>query len=597
MPLRSRPRQVLPRPNKNSLPPPLDAGDLPPQDEPFVIPSTYAELEKCLLSPLTEILKEPPALPQRYECAHPFNGGESAAQERLHYLLKHGKMTSYQDTRNGLVGTDFSTKLGAFLALGSLTARQIHHAMVAFEDGEDDAYQGASGYGKGENDGTKGVRYELLWRDYMRLCTQKFGQRLFSIHGFRAKTTYKKDWLTADTASAPRNQKPSATRVAEQVNRFLEGTTGMGLIDAAQRELYHTGYTSNRTRQNVASFLAKHLGIDWRYGAEWYESMLVDYDVHSNWANWQYVAGVGNDPRGDTRIFNPVKQACDYDKDGSYVRMWVPELRYLETRETVFQACTAKAEELEKCGLLFNIMVTDPLKRIEFTVDLKPKGNRGQGRGRGSGPHGRGGGSGRGGGPNNHRGDGHDGGPNSHGGGRGRGPNSGRVRNYGNGNIDHGGYNGAASGGHTYSTMAWGTGPGMYNDMGQYQPHYPTLHLNMGFNPSSHQGSGASAEHDGRYQSRGSGKNAEVVVVGSRGRYHGPDQHISNQSTSYHNSFGHPAQVSQGSWNNTPQASSYHATYEGFPGGSYHSDSTSLRFPQPSFGAPPMHSGPQMYGL
>ena len=82
-------------------------------------------------------------------------------------------------------------------------------------------------------------------------------------------------------------------------------TNSMGLIDASQRELNHTGYNSNRTRQNVASFLAKHLYIDWRYGAEYYEMMLIDHDVHSNWSNWQYVSGVGNDPRGESRIFNP----------------------------------------------------------------------------------------------------------------------------------------------------------------------------------------------------------------------------------------------------------------------------------------------------
>ncbi|KAK1074165.1 hypothetical protein LTR48_009324, partial [Friedmanniomyces endolithicus] len=80
---------------------------------------------------------------------------------------------------------------------------------------------------------------------------------------------------------------------------------------------------------NVASYLTKHLGIDWRLGAEWYECNLIDYDVHSNWGNWQYVAGVGNDPRGDARVFNPVKQAVDYDAHGEYIRAWVPELRGL----------------------------------------------------------------------------------------------------------------------------------------------------------------------------------------------------------------------------------------------------------------------------
>lgn len=150
----------------------------------------------------------------------------------------------------------------------------------------------------------------------------------------------------------------------------------MGIIDASQRELFHTGYTSNRARQNAASFFSKHLEIDWRYGAEWYEMMLVDYDVSSNWANWQYVAGIGNDPRGDARTFNPVKQAFDYDKEGIYVRMWVTELQGLEKLENVFQVCTTEAAELDSCGLSNNIMVTDPVKRIDFYVDRKPRAAR-----------------------------------------------------------------------------------------------------------------------------------------------------------------------------------------------------------------------------
>jgi len=106
----------------------------------------------------------------------------------------------------------------------------------------------------------------------------------------------------------------------------MRGTTGMGLIDASMRELCCTGYTSNRARLNVASFLTKRLGIDWRYGAELYEMLSADYDASSNWFNWLYVAGVGNDPRGGERIFNPVAQAFRYDKDGEYVRNWVPEV-------------------------------------------------------------------------------------------------------------------------------------------------------------------------------------------------------------------------------------------------------------------------------
>lgn len=104
--------------------------------------------------------------------------------------------------------------------------------------------------------------------------------------------------------------------------------------------------------------------------------LLVDYDVSSGWANWQYVAGVGNDPRSGIRIFNPVKQAVEYDKDGQYVRSWVPEVSKLERIDRVFQAWTASEEDIRAAGLEGNVMVMDPVKRIEFTVDGKPRAHR-----------------------------------------------------------------------------------------------------------------------------------------------------------------------------------------------------------------------------
>ncbi|KAF5021325.1 hypothetical protein F66182_6647 [Fusarium sp. NRRL 66182] len=375
-PLRERPRPPLPRPQDGSLPsfPPSWA---PPQQSPFQIPQDYQEFERRLLQPIDSMVPDPPVYPPDAKSTHPFKGGESPAWDRLCHLIKSTSMTTYQETRNGLIGTDYSTKLSAYLAMGCISARSIHDELVNFEDGTDDAYARARGFGQGENEGTKAVRFELLWRDYMRLCTMKFGTRLFKLDGFKgASGKYDKKWKTDWKKEAEHDQDPSPEELSEIINRFLRGTTGMGLIDASQRELYHTGYTSNRARQNVASFFAKHLGIDWRYGAEWYEAMLVDYDVSSNWANWQYVAGVGNDPRGDARIFNPVKQAFDYDNNGAYVRSWVPEVKDIEKLEHVFQVWTTGEEELHRYGIADNVMVTHPIKRIDFQVDRKPRGPR-----------------------------------------------------------------------------------------------------------------------------------------------------------------------------------------------------------------------------
>jgi deoxyribodipyrimidine photo-lyase len=93
-------------------------------------------------------------------------------------------------------------------------------------------------------------------------------------------------------------------------------------VDANMIELKLTGFMSNRGRQNVASYLCNDLKLDWRYGAEYFEQQLIDYDVCSNWGNWAYIAGVGNDPRSD-RYFNIKKQADQYDADKHYRNLWL----------------------------------------------------------------------------------------------------------------------------------------------------------------------------------------------------------------------------------------------------------------------------------
>lgn len=369
-PLRERPRRALPSPAPSSLPRVPDASAIAPQSAPFEIPDNLDALREAYLVRVRNFLDNPPPYPDEAVSAHPYTGGETGGLARLDETIANGTVLGYKSSRNGLLGTDFSTKLSAYLAFGCITARQIHEKMLAYEDGTNEAYATAEGYGQGENEGSKGVRFELLWRDYMRLCHKKFKARLFYRAGFRNDYSHK--WKSPKPSEARQDQEESPDEIEKTLQRVLRGTTGMGLIDATQRELIHTGYTSNRARQNTASFLAKHLNIDWRYGAEWYEMLLVDYDVSSNWANWQYVAGIGNDPRGEARIFNPVKQAFDYDKGGAYVRCWVPEVRKIEKLENVFQCCTTPAEDWERYGLVGLAMAEDPVKQIDFSVDGKP---------------------------------------------------------------------------------------------------------------------------------------------------------------------------------------------------------------------------------
>ncbi len=412
-PLREQPRSTIQTPKQL---PPLPP-DIPPQSSPFTIPTNLEDLKKSLLAPLekdpTYGLAVPPKWPSDVESAHPFQGGESKALDRISHLISSGAMSSYKATRNGMLGRDFSTKLSAYLAQGHCTARQVHWAMMDFEEGKG-AGNNVAGYGQGENDGTAAVRFELLWRDYMRLCMRKFGPAMFHIYGirpqesrFNQKPPPPKNWRRLDK-STPGND---PLKAMETFGRFRSGRTGVGLIDASNRELFLTGYTSNRARQNVASFLASHLEMDWRIGAEWYECMLVDYDVPSNWGNWQYVSGVGNDPR-QGRVFNPVKQALDYDPQGEYIKAWVTELRNVKLTKQVgqgkeevdkqrlmglYQANKLTEWEKESLGLKGIEWVERPLVNINFSIG---RGRGGPGRGGtrpGRGGGGGGGGPGRGG--------------------------------------------------------------------------------------------------------------------------------------------------------------------------------------------------------
>lgn len=273
--LREVPRPVLPLVTALLPLPPL----IPPQPQPFTIPSSVEEIISRLHKPLDPNLGllNPPTWPVNAISAHPFHGGETAGHKRICHIVTRGIIKTYKETRNDMLGSDYSTKLSAWLALGCITARQVHKSLLDFEDGRTELGRGESGYGQGENKGTAGIRFELLWRDYFRLTARKFGPKLFNIRGFRNDS--KTSW------NYPQKDKETQRRVT----RFLEGTTGTGLIDASQKELFLTGYTSNRTRQNVASFLAKHLSVDWTVGAEWYECCLIDYDTFSNWGNVRHI--------------------------------------------------------------------------------------------------------------------------------------------------------------------------------------------------------------------------------------------------------------------------------------------------------------------
>ena len=153
-----------------------------------------------------------------------------------------------------------------------------------------------------KNEDTYWLIFELIWRDYFKYISLKHGNKIFQLNGILQKEYH---W----------NQNTKA------FNQWTNGTTPEHFVNANMIELQKTGWMSNRGRQNVASYWAKEWEQDWRIGAAYFESMLIDYDVHSNYGNWMYNAGVGNDPRD--RKFNIKRQAELYDANGKFQKMWL----------------------------------------------------------------------------------------------------------------------------------------------------------------------------------------------------------------------------------------------------------------------------------
>ena len=225
-----------------------------------------------------------------------FHGGETAALAQLdYYLWKSDNVAKYKKTRNEMLGWDYSSKLSPYLAQGCISPKTIYDEVKKYESQ------------RTKNDSTYWLVFELLWRDFFRLIGKKYGDKIFVSNGISEEET--PQWSTDRTL----------------FNIWAQARTGVPMIDANMRELNATGFMSNRGRQNVASFLVNDMKVHWLLGAEYFESMLLDYDPCSNYGNWNYIAGVGVDPRPD-RWFNVVHQGKRYDSKGEHAHHWLPEL-------------------------------------------------------------------------------------------------------------------------------------------------------------------------------------------------------------------------------------------------------------------------------
>ena len=225
--------------------------------------------------------------------------GEAAAAARLDAFVDQA--ASYEALRNN-PSVEGTSRLSPHLHWGEISPRQVWHAL-----------EGRRGTGVGT------FRGEVIWRD--------FAQNLIAQFGRYAEQSYRepfRDFPWRDPQHDP--------HAAADLAAWQRGRTGYPIVDAGMRQLWATGWMHNRVRMIAASFLIKHLLIDWRVGERWFWDTLVDADYGNNATNWQWVAGSGVDSSQFTRIMAPLSQSAKFDAAG-YIREWVPELAALPDAE------------------------------------------------------------------------------------------------------------------------------------------------------------------------------------------------------------------------------------------------------------------------
>jgi deoxyribodipyrimidine photo-lyase len=244
--------------------------------------------------------------------------GELAAQQRLEGFLRSG-VAGYANERDR-PGRGGTSRLSPHLRFGEISPRQVWHA-AQFALAERPALR----------DDIDKFLSELGWREFCR-------HLLFEVPELATRN------LQPSFDAFPWRQDDAA------LEAWQRGQTGYPIVDAGMRELWHTGVMHNRVRMVVASFLVKHLLIDWREGEKWFWDTLVDADPGSNPVNWQWVAGSGADAAPYFRVFNPILQGEKFDSDGAYVRRWVPELAQLPT-SLIHRPWSAAPLELKDAGI------------------------------------------------------------------------------------------------------------------------------------------------------------------------------------------------------------------------------------------------------
>lgn len=254
--------------------------------------------------------------------------GEDGAQERFTTFL-NDELKGYKELRNR-PDLPHVSRLAPHLHFGELSPRQIWLRIDQVIDQNPEL----------ETDARKFLS-ELAWREFSY-------HLLFHFPG-----------LPEDNLKPEFNSYPWR-RSSKDLRAWQQGQTGYPMVDAGMRELWQTGYMHNRVRMLTASFLIKHLRLDWRHGHHWFNDTLLDADLANNSASWQWVAGSGADAAPYFRIFNPILQGEKFDPHGVYVRKWVPELENMPD-DYLHKPFEAPDEVLKSAGVTLGKTYPKPI--------------------------------------------------------------------------------------------------------------------------------------------------------------------------------------------------------------------------------------------
>jgi deoxyribodipyrimidine photo-lyase len=283
-----------------------------PNGEPYTVYTPFSKTWKALYAPGNlQVRPAPESMPLSGEDipgsqalpdtpvlspSVPFLPGEAEAQRRLNAFLSEN-IYQYAEKRN-LPGAAGTSLLSPYLRYGMISARQA--VAAAYQAIESAPYPAA-------RKGAETWLNELIWREFYIAV-------LYHYPHVRARS-FREDLQHISWENDPR-----------LFDAWKQGLSGYPIVDAAMRQLTSSGWMHNRTRMIAASFLVKHLLIDWRWGERWFMQHLVDGDPAANNGGWQWSAGTGTDAAPYFRVFNPILQGARFDPGGDYVRCWVPEL-------------------------------------------------------------------------------------------------------------------------------------------------------------------------------------------------------------------------------------------------------------------------------